>query len=200
MSNWHSFMYPRRSILYFSSTNYGRNIKIQVQKRDRAANLCGNTNDTASRAGTSVTGLLGLLVTTLAKVISTGVDDQSAAQNGLGTNQLDKLILHGAVGVTLGIGLEVAKVTNVTLGVSGSTVGLAEGVEVGTSGGAAVGVVTELVNVESTLSVGVVAGDVPGDGGGGTFVSLLEGDGAGNLSVTTEDSNCKERKVVNKLF
>jgi hypothetical protein len=194
-------MYPRRSILCFSSTNYGRDIKIQgSKKRDRAAHLCGNTDDTASRAGTSVTGLLGLLVTTLAKVISTGMDDQSAAQNGLGTNQLDKLILRGAVGVTLGIGLEVAKVTNVTLGVSGSTVGLAEGVEVGTSGGAAVGVVTELVNVESTLSVGVVAGDVPGDGGGGTLVSLLEGNGAGDLSVTTEDSNCKERKVVNKLF
>lgn len=57
------------------------------------------------------------------------MDDESAAQNGLGTNQLDKLILLGAVGVTLGIGLEVAKVTNVTLGVSGSTVGLAEGVD-----------------------------------------------------------------------
>jgi hypothetical protein len=59
-----------------------------------------------------------------------------------------------------------------------------------TSGGAAVGVVTELVNMESTLSVGVVAGDVPGDGGRGALVSLLEGDGAGDLSVTTEDSNC----------
>jgi hypothetical protein len=39
--------------------------------------------------------------------------------------------------------------------------GLAEGVEVGTSRGAAVGVVTELVDVEATLSVGIVAGDVP---------------------------------------
>lgn len=68
------------------------------------------------------------------------------------------------------------------------------------SGGAAVGVVTELVNVESTLSVGVVASDVPGDGGRGTLGSLLEGDGAGDLSVTTENSNCKETKVVNELF
>jgi hypothetical protein len=33
---------------------------------------------TASRAGTGVTGLLGLLVATLAKVISTGVDNKSA--------------------------------------------------------------------------------------------------------------------------
>ena len=59
-----------------------------------------------------------------------------------------------------------------------------------TSGGAAVGVVTELVNVESTLGVGVVALDVPGDGGGGTLAGLLEGDGAGDLGVTTENSDC----------
>lgn len=65
------------------------------------------------------------------------------------------------------------------------------------SGGAAVGVVTKLVNVESTFGVGVVAGDVPGDGGRSTLGCLLEGDGAGDLGVTTEDSNCKETKVVN---
>lgn len=70
-----------------------------------------------------------------------------------------------------------------------------------TSGGAAVGVVTELVNVESTLSVGVVAGDVPRDSGGGVLVSLLKGDGAGDLSVTTEDSNCTGKETwVNELF
>ena len=66
------------------------------------------------------------------------------------------------------------------------------GLTVGTSGGATVGVVTELVNVEGTLSVGVVAGDVPADGGGSGLGSLLEGDGTGDLGVTTEDSNCRE--------
>lgn len=63
------------------------------------------------------------------------------------------------------------------------------------SGGAAVGVVTELVDVEGTLSVGVVAGDVPGDGGGGALASLLEGNSAGDLSVTTEDSNCQDWSI-----
>lgn len=51
------------------------------------------------------------------------------AQNALGTNQLDKLVLHVAGRVTLSIGLEVAQVTNVTVGISGSTVGLAVGVD-----------------------------------------------------------------------
>ena len=60
---------------------------------------------------------------------------------------------------------------------------------VGTGGGAAVGVVTELVDVESTLGVGVVASDVPRDVGSGALASLLEGNGAGDLRVTAEDSN-----------
>jgi hypothetical protein len=41
--------------------------------------------------------------------------------------------------------------------------------------GAAVGVVTELVDVEATLSVGIVARDVVGDGGGAGLGALLEG-------------------------
>jgi hypothetical protein len=51
------------------------------------------------------------------------------AQNALSTNQLNKLVLLGADGITLGIGLEVTKVTDVALGVLGSTVGLAKGVD-----------------------------------------------------------------------
>lgn len=57
------------------------------------------------------------------------------------------------------------------------------------SGGAAVGVVTELVNVDAALGVGVVASEVPRDGGGGVLISLLEGDGAGDLGVTTDGCN-----------
>jgi hypothetical protein len=51
------------------------------------------------------------------------------AQDALGTDQLDELVLHGAGGIALGIGLEVAQVTDVTVGIGGSTVGLAEGVD-----------------------------------------------------------------------
>ena len=59
----------------------------------------------------------------------------------------------------------------------------------GTGRGAAVGVVTELVDVESTLGVGVVAEDVPRDSGGSGLGGLLKGDGTVDLGVTTEDSN-----------
>lgn len=51
------------------------------------------------------------------------------AKNALSTDQLDELVLHGTGGIALSIGLEVAQVTDVTLGIGGSTVGLAEGVD-----------------------------------------------------------------------
>jgi hypothetical protein len=51
------------------------------------------------------------------------------AKNALSTNQLNKLVLLGANGVTLSISLEVAKVTDVTLLILGGAVGLAEGVD-----------------------------------------------------------------------
>lgn len=110
-------------------------------------------------------------------------------QDALGADQLDELVLHRADGVALSVGLEVTKVTDVADFILGGTVGLAEGVEVGASRGAAVGVVSELVDVEGTVSVGIVAADVPGDVGGGALVGLFEGDGAGDLGVTTEDGN-----------
>lgn len=57
--------------------------------------------------------------------------------------------------------------------------------------GAAVGVVAEGVDVHTTLSVGVVAGDVPCDGGLRVLVGLLEGDGSLDVGVSTDDSDYK---------
>jgi hypothetical protein len=58
--------------------------------------------------------------------------------------------------------------------------------------GAAVGVVTESVDVHAALGVGIVARDVPGDLGVGGLGGLLKGDGALDVGVTTDDSDWKE--------
>lgn len=58
------------------------------------------------------------------------------------------------------------------------------------SGRATVGVVTELMDVEATLGVGIVAGEVPGDGRGRGLGLLLKGDGTGDLGVTSDGCNC----------
>ena len=55
---------------------------------------------------------------------------------------------------------------------------------------AAVGVVAVGVHVHATLSVGVVAGDVPCDLCARVLVGLLEGDGSLDVGVSTEDGDC----------
>ncbi len=57
--------------------------------------------------------------------------------------------------------------------------------------GAAVGIVTKLVDMETTQGVGVVAGDIPGNDGWGGLGSLLEGYGALDVRLATKDSNYK---------
>ncbi len=66
----------------------------------------------------------------------------------------------------------------------------------GASRGAAVGVVTELVDVHATLSIGIVTSDVPCDGGGGGLGFLLEGNGAGDLGVTSNGRNYRRENRV----
>lgn len=60
----------------------------------------------------------------------------------------------------------------------------------GTSRGAAVRVVAELVDVEGPLRVSVVALDVPRHAGGRVLGLLLEGHGTSDLGVAAEDSHC----------
>jgi hypothetical protein len=45
------------------------------------------------------------------------------------------------------------------------------------------------MDMKATLRVGVVASDIPGDGGRLRLRGLLKGNGAGDLGVTTEDSD-----------
>lgn len=58
-----------------------------------------------------------------------------------------------------------------------------------TSAGAAVGVITKLVDVHTTLSRGVTALDIVGDGCRRCFGRLIEGDGALDGGVTAEYSD-----------
>lgn len=135
----------------------------------------------------------------------------SYANDAVGADQLDQRVGGRALGVALGIGLDVAEIANVAGLVGGSTVGLLVRVDwrqrvstcearvlqmqkltVRAGRGAAVGVVTKGVDVEAPLGAGVVAGDVPGDGGRGRLGLLLKGDGARDLGVTTDDADCGE--------
>jgi hypothetical protein len=84
--------------------------------------LLGDTDNTASRTGASVASLLALLVLALA-------DDDGAAEHALRADQLDELVRDAALGVALGVGLEVAQVADVALAVRRGAVGLVVGVD-----------------------------------------------------------------------
>lgn len=101
---------------------------------------------TAGRARAGVARLQRLLVASLAEVVSAGVADDGPlaivsisvlqntvlgtyANDTLGANDLDELVGHRALGVALGIRLDVAEVTNMAVLIGRGTVGLAVGVD-----------------------------------------------------------------------
>lgn len=61
---------------------------------------------------------------------------------------------------------------------------------------AAIGVVTELVDVHAALGRGIIAADVVGYGCWGGLGRLLKGDGAADLGVTAEYCDCVERRCL----
>lgn len=60
---------------------------------------------------------------------------------------------------------------------------------VGSSGSAAVRVISESVNVYSALSIGIIARDVPAHGRRAGLRGLLKGDGALDVGIATENGN-----------
>lgn len=157
--------------------------------RNTKHNLGGKTNDTAGGSRASVSGLERVGMATLSKIVLTTVDNDGSANNGVVTSQLEKRVLENTLGNTLRVSLDVSEVTNVSLRVGGTTVVLLEGVEVGAGRSAAVGVVTKLVDVESSLSVGIVALDVVGDSDGAGLRVLLESDSTGDLGISSKNSD-----------
>lgn len=59
------------------------------------------------------------------------------------------------------------------------------------SGGAAVGVVTKLMDVHASLSTGIMAGNVPRDGGWGGLRALLESHGPLDVGVSSDYGDCR---------
>lgn len=104
------------------------------------------------------------------------MDNHRSSKNGIFSQQFDQQVLLGSFSHTLGVGGDVTQVTNVSGVVLRSTVSLLEGVEVRTSRGAPVGVVTKLVDVETSQGIGVVTGDFPRDLGGFRFLILFKVD------------------------
>jgi len=119
---------------------------------------------TAGKSGTSVTSGLGQIVTTLAQIINISVDHEGAADNREITRQLNQLISDRALSDSISVGLDIAQITDMSLLIALSTMGLTVGVVVGTSAHATIGKVSKLMDVK-TVRTGHKALNLPGDGG-----------------------------------
>lgn len=140
---------------------------------ERAHGSVGDTDDTASWSGTSVTGLQGLLVAALAQVVLARMHHDGTAKHRGRADQLDQRVGQHALANTLVVGSDIAEVAHVTDLVAWRTVSLLEWVKVRACGCAAVGVVTELVNVEPVVAAGTEPGDLVRNGGWLVFGLLL---------------------------
>lgn len=67
-----------------------------------------NTYDPTSWSCPSISCRFALLMTSLAQIISTRVNDDCPAKHALRANQFNELVADGALGVALTVSLEVA--------------------------------------------------------------------------------------------
>jgi len=65
-----------------------------------------------------------------------------------------------------------------------------------TSGCTSIGIITKLVNVESSLGIGIVTSKVPGDGGWRGLGFLFKGDGTGDLGVSSNGCNWEKERTL----
>lgn len=135
-------------------------------------------NDSALRCDISIFGLG-----------SSGELDRTYTEDAVLAKQLDELITDFTLGIAFGIRGDVAHVADMSDLAGGTSMCLAEWIEMWSSRRAAIGVVAELVNVEASFGIWVKALQVIGDLGGRGGVFLGESDGSRHVGVTTEKSN-----------
>lgn len=160
-------------------------------------------------------------MTTFPEIISTGMNNDSALsasaflrrlflskqrhskatypQDALRADQLNKVILDAAGGNPLRISLDIPQVPNVSFGILRSTMILPKWVEVGAGRSAAISVVAKLVDVHSTSGVRVVSLDIIGDSSRRILGLLLEPHDAGDVGVSSDDSNWKVYPSVGRI-
>jgi len=145
--------------------------------------LLADADDAASDSGAGITGGGAELVSSFAEIVDVGVNDDRASDDGKRTGQGDAGVGDFDVGDAVGTGFHVAQIAGVADFIDGGAVRLAVRVKMSAGGSAAVGVVTELVDVKSVKSL-VETAHFAGHGDGSGGVGLTELDNAfDHLSV-----------------
>jgi len=97
-----------------------------------------DADNTAGSTPSGVSSFQALLVASLSQIVSPGMDDDAPADDRVGADQLEVLVGDVQLHVSRGIGLDIAKITNVTVLGVGCSVRFVVGVEMRASGGTSV--------------------------------------------------------------
>jgi len=118
--------------------------------------LEGVTDDAASDSRTGVSGDLALGTCSFAEIVSVGVDNDRSADDTFVSAKSDSFILQLDFGHSGTIRFDVAQIARVPMiiAIRRRSVFAVVGVEMGAGGGASVGVVAKLVDVESMQTFG----------------------------------------------
>jgi len=118
--------------------------------------LGGVTDDAASDSRTGVSGDLALGTCSFAEIVSVGVDNDRSADDAFVSAKSDSFILQLDFGHSGTIRFDVTQISRVPMiiAIRRRSVFAVVGVEMGAGGGASVGVVAKLVDVESMQTFG----------------------------------------------
>lgn len=108
-----------------------------------------DANDAASETSSRISCWLAQLVTTVSKVIWVGMNDDSAAQNAQFAGQRNLLVADVDFSDAGIVGNNISQISSVSDFMRWSAMLLTERIEMGSSAHAAIGVITELVNMEA---------------------------------------------------
>ena len=159
--------------------------------------LLRNPNNTTGRSPARIPSYFALFMSTFSQIICTAMYHDSPSEHALWADKLDEVVGQGAFGVALFVGFEVAKVSDVALGVGGGTVLFAEGVDwwrrraldllvvverqMGKGGFGGGGCLKRTVGTSTCAAICVVAElmNVHATLGGGVVAADVVGDGGG---------------------
>ncbi|EER35420.1 superoxide dismutase [Candida tropicalis MYA-3404] len=133
-----------------------------------------------------MTSSLRIFETTFTIVIFTSMNNNGSTKDVVNFNQG---VFDLTFSNTIGISGNVTQVTNVTDVISWTTVFFTFRVEVRTSRSTTIGVVTELMDVETSQGIWIVTRNFPGDSGWFGFRRLFEVNDTGDFRITSNDSN-----------
>jgi len=165
----------------------GTNYKNVVQKLD----LFRNANNTTSYPRSRISIQLRIRMFSEPQVIRAPMKDNCTPDDAMWANKSDQLIGYRICSVPLSVDIDIPEISDMAYGSGSVAVGLAGGVEVAASRGAAIRVVAILVDVEAAQS-GLATLNIVLDACRRTLGLLCERHSPSHTGCTTQNGHSRD--------